>query len=245
MSHLVRHTHPDESLNKLEEVSYLMKNPEKAAEFLQTTQCREYSKPGSSGTEAEIVLAKSYFTFAEKKVDEEGNEVPTENTAINFLSDLRSDAKIFEWAGVSFGEYDIMLLQKSMQKLVATCGASSLRLWGKIRGTQKDYFIAEGTGGAAEEGEEPVEGVEARGTGVNKFTYWVCNGPMGAWTQLPDCKPVDLENARSIKYNFSGNLDQKIFTNPFYFNTEKVYLRAQIARISHSTTLVPKGLHKF
>lgn len=44
---------------------------------------------------------------------------------------------------------------------------------------------------------------------------------------------------------FTGNLDNKIFTNPFYFGTEMVYLRAQIARISHSTTLVPKGLLKF
>jgi len=44
---------------------------------------------------------------------------------------------------------------------------------------------------------------------------------------------------------FTGNLDHKIYTNPFYFGTENVYLRAQIARITHSTTLVPKGLYKF
>jgi len=83
-----------------------------------------------------------------------------------------------------------------------------LRLWGKIRGTQKDYYIAEGTleGGAAEDGEQ-VEGFEARGTGVNKFVYWATNSPMDSWTQLPDLKPIDIINARSIKYCFSGNLD--------------------------------------
>jgi radial spoke head protein 4/6 len=122
-----------------------------------------------------------------------------------------------------------------------------LRLWGKIRGTQKDYYIAEGSleGGAAEGEGEPPADFEPRGTGVNKFVYWATNSPMDAWTQLPDLKPVDIINARSIKHSFSGNLDQKIFTNPFYDNTEKVYLRAQIARIAHSTTLVPKGLFRF
>jgi radial spoke head protein 4A len=33
-------------------------------------------------------------------------------------------------------------------------------------------------------------------------------------------------------------------THPFFFGREKHYLRAQIARIIHSTTIVPKGLHK-
>lgn len=40
-------------------------------------------------------------------------------------------------------------------------------------------------------------------------------------------------------------MDAKIYTNPFYFDTEKTYLRAQIARITQSTTLIPKGLYKF
>jgi hypothetical protein len=66
-----------------------------------------------------------------------------------------------------------------------------MRLWGKIRGTNQDYFIAEGQladGGEAEGGEEGGAGgdadptVEARGTGVNKFVYWAINNPMGEWT---------------------------------------------------------------
>jgi hypothetical protein len=46
MSHLVRHTHPSDSLNQLEEVSYLMKHPQKAQEYLRTVQARDYAKPG-------------------------------------------------------------------------------------------------------------------------------------------------------------------------------------------------------
>jgi len=41
---------------------------------------------------------------------------------------------------------------------------------------------------------------------------------------------------------FSGNLERDIYTNPFFFGKEKIYLRAQIARISHSTVIIPKGM---
>jgi radial spoke head protein 4A len=33
-------------------------------------------------------------------------------------------------------------------------------------------------------------------------------------------------------------------TNPFFNKSEKFYLRAQIARIAQSTTLVPKGVYR-
>lgn len=67
---------------------------------------------------------------------------------------------------------------------------------------------------------------------------------MGQWVLLPDLHPKDIKAARSTKVNFTGNLERPIYTNPFFFGLEKHYLRAQIARISHSTTVVPKGLHK-
>ena len=37
-------------------------------------------------------------------------------------------------------------------------------------------------------------------------------------------------------------MERDIITNPFFFGKEKIYLRAQIARISHGTTVVPRGL---
>jgi hypothetical protein len=81
--------------------------------------------------------------------------------------------------------------------------------------------------------------------GINKFVYWATNGPCLSWTLLPDLKPKDIINSRGIKFCFSGDLNAKIFTNPFYFDSEKVLLRAQISRIVNSTTLVPKGLYRF
>ena len=94
-------------------------------------------------------------------------------------------------AGVGFGEYENMLLQKSLKSLVSSSGATQARLWGKIRGTEKDYFIAEGAleAGEAAEGEEAGEPVEARGVGVNKNVYWATNSLVGEWVVLPDLKP--------------------------------------------------------
>ena len=43
---------------------------------------------------------------------------------------------------------------------------------------------------------------------------------------------------------FSGDLEREIICNPFFFGKEKHLLRAQIARITQSTTLVPAGSYK-
>lgn len=162
--------------------------------------------------------------------------------------------KIFEWAGVGFGEVEAYRIMKSLkvnilfnlnQKLATDSGAGNIRFFGKIHGTQADYYVAEGTFEGDEDGEEerPPE-FEPRGTGVNKFVYWVTTKILGQWTKLPDLLPSDINASRQIKVLFTGDLERKIYTNPFFFGLEKHYLRAQIARISHSTTIIPKGLYK-
>jgi radial spoke head protein 4A len=65
---------------------------------------------------------------------------------------------------------------------------------------------------------------------------------MSVWTRLPDISPKDIAASRRIKVLFTGNLNRPIFTNPFFAGCEKHYLRAQIARINHSTALLPKGV---
>lgn len=189
MSHLVLHTHPSQSLEKIEEVSYLLKFPELKDQYLKTSVNNDYARACDQALAAQsqpfIEEAMALFPKpAEAVVNEEGQEEEAkgeELAPIGNLTDLRSEVKIFEWAGVNFGEYDTMLLQKNLQKLANSSGAAQLRLWGKITGTEKDYFIAEGVlEGAGEEGEEgPVEGMENRGTGINRYVYWACNGPLG------------------------------------------------------------------
>jgi hypothetical protein len=48
-----------------------------------------------------------------------------------------------------------------------------LKLWGKILGTQKDYYIAEGLADGGEDPGELAPDTEGKGVGVNKWNYWV------------------------------------------------------------------------
>mmetsp|Transcript_29838 Transcript_29838/g.27325 ORF Transcript_29838/g.27325 Transcript_29838/m.27325 type:complete len:310 (-) Transcript_29838:289-1218(-) len=154
----------------------------------------------------------------------------------------------FEWAGVHFGEEETYLLQRSLTKLSHDTKAKSIKFWGKIFGSKKDYYIAElDQEGNAPDGAEPDPEdpkLEARGTGVNQYNYFVTNDILGEWTPLPVITPDQLTQSRKIKYIFTGNLDATIVTNPPFQWSEKYYLRAQIARISHSTNIIPSGLWK-
>jgi radial spoke head protein 4A len=96
---------------------------------------------------------------------------------------------------------------------------------------------------AEEEGAEPVD-KEAPGVGVTKFCYYVAANAFDTWKKLPDVSPAEIDMSRKIKVLLTGNLERDIITNPFFFGKEKNYLRAQIARISHSTTLLPAGQWK-
>jgi hypothetical protein len=84
------------------------------------------------------------------------------------VPDLLQDSKAWQWAGIDLGEYDTLLLQRSIKILIGKTGATSMRFWGKITGVKADYFVVEATieGGDAD-GEEQEEGVEPRGQGIN------------------------------------------------------------------------------
>ena len=67
-----------------------------------------------------------------------------------------------------------------MKKLAADSGAAKLRFFGKIRGTDNDYYVAEGEGAGGEEGGEGegevAPDVEPNGTGEQihllRFTFF-------------------------------------------------------------------------
>lgn len=183
--------------------------------------------------------------FEKPKTEED--EEPPEKAPVGNIPDLLKEGRIFQYAGIDFGEKENFLMQKSLSKLAAKTSASKLRLWGKVYGTEKDYFIAEGIKEGEDEGEGEAEkpaDFEARGSGVNQFVYWVTHDSLSDWKQLPDLLPNDIKAARRIKVVFTGDLERKIITNPFFHGKEKHYLRAQIARIHHGTTLVPFGLYR-
>lgn len=65
---------------------------------------------------------------------------------------------------------------------------------------------------------------------------------MEDWIQLPDVTPAQIQAARMIKHICTGNLNASIESNPPFPGKERHFLRAQIARITHGTVLIPKGL---
>jgi radial spoke head protein 4A len=56
-----------------------------------------------------------------------------QNTFI--IPDLQEEARLFEWAGIGFGQEEVYLMQKSLRRLAQLSGATSLRFWGKIYGS--------------------------------------------------------------------------------------------------------------
>jgi len=92
-------------------------------------------------------------------------------------------------AGIYFGEEETYLLQKSLAKLAAETEARELRFWGKILGTKKDYWVAEGLLDHKFSDEPSSPETERHGTGCNRLTYWVCNSVLDEWMQLPLVTP--------------------------------------------------------
>lgn len=164
---------------------------------------------------------------------------------LGVLPNLLADCELLKWAGVSFGEEETYRLSASLKKLMHNSGARGLRLWGKVFGTTLDYYIAEGA--VQSTGKEDIErpkDFESRGTGLNEFTYWATNQLFSEWVELPDVSPQQLQTARQVKKYFTGDLNAEVRTYPSFPGKERHLLRAQIARISSATILIPKGLMK-
>ena len=243
---------PDRAIERFEEISYLIRNQDSVAleEFVRCSDDRSYSRHDpemAEGTREGIASLKKLFGSApdagaaDPEAEGEGASGPT----LGLVQDLTSlNRHVFNAAGIELGEYGSLILQKSIKKLAAQCEAKSLRFWGKINGTVRDYYIVEAFEPKNLPEDQRPEGGEARGIGVNEYTYYVSNQAQGDFVPLPDLNPEDLAAARTIKVCFTGNLDRNIVTNPFYFKQERHYLRAQIARIHHATKLVPVGRHK-
>ena len=77
---------------------------------------------------------------------------------------------------------------------------------------------------------------------MNRYVYWVTDNLLEDWIQLPDTKPAYVNAARQIKHVFTGDLTTTLDTNPPFPGKERHFLRAQIARITHGTVIIPKGL---
>lgn len=181
---------------------------------------------------------------------------PTGETNDCELTDFMSDASVLSWAGVGFGEQESYKIMCSLRRLAlaekasGANGIKSLRFWGKLLGTDLDYYVAEaGRGGGAAHNDERIEvpGEE----GANKYLYYVTTDLCGEWTILPDVRPWHIMASRQIKKLVTGNLEADVITHPCFPELdmealpkpaqEKYLVRALIARISADTIICLKG----
>jgi len=177
------------------------------------------------------------------KVDEEKvAEVPP-------VQDLMFDLGSLEYCGVSFGPtegYRIYMAMKNLAAKMSMLGElQSLRFWGKILGTSKDYFVCQGQYKSEDDPEpEDSKDLEINMNSPNKFTYWVCNSLADEWQQLPLVKASQIVAARKIKRFFTGDLTAPVKGHPPFPGSELEYLRAQIAQITAACSLSPSGFFK-
>ncbi len=215
-------------------------------------------------------FAKSYITLVkpppkEKKPktgdDDEPEPEPEEEEETKKGADLVYEARLFNAVGHGFSDAELYHLVYSIKRLVEAKKLKSHRLFGKINGTDKNYYILETDqkeeeeGGGEENADEDAGEKEKKKeiidiplekkTGTNKYLYYVTNIPFAhpeQWTLLPDIEPKQVQAARKIKRHFTGDLSSKMACHPPFPGEERHYLRAQIARIAAATTIAPKGV---
>lgn len=172
---------------------------------------------------------------------------------LGLVQNFLEDSAMFEWAGVGFGRQESYHIAMSLRKLATeTPGIDSLRLWGKVLGTEGDYYIAEGTL-AMPPGQLPQEPawpgtpdfeVEPSGEGANTCIYWVKSGGFEPWVRLPNARAGHIVASRSIKRLMTGNLSAPVESTPWFPGSERHLLRSQIARITATCTLAVNGWYE-
>jgi len=162
------------------------------------------------------------------------------------VPNLMAASNLLEWGGVKLGREEMFKIELSLKRLTTEVGGfQSVRFFGKIFGTKKDYFIAEGkmVAAKAKEPEDKVTKKEPRGVpgSANEFVYFASNSLEGKWDPLPDVLPEQIITARAMRRFFTGELGAPVLGYPRFPAPEFSYLRAQIARIAAATLVSPKG----
>jgi len=188
-----------------------------------------------------------------KNEDEEEDEDAPKVTLNDLLpASLKSGAvpnivangELLASAGFGLTEEETYRVSLGVKRLARKAPVESVRFFGKIMGTEKDYYICEGK--LLEVEKEPVDFVtkkEVAGKGANEFVYYATNSPEGEWKLLPDVLPEQIITARIMRRYFTGNLQAPVKGLVRFPWPEASYLRAQIARISAASTVSPKGFY--
>lgn len=249
---------PENPLAALEAISVQIKNAK-----LEPQQFKELPAV-ISDPEAKRALAASLHrttTLIQGEKRDEDEDIK-EREASTEVPDLMSQCELLEWAGVRIGREQTFKLLLSIQDLAQREDLTNVRFWGKLLGTAGDYYVVEAKMNSwpeeAPEVEEKLaaalasasgaekkaeERKEAWGTGGNAYAYFVASSPGGKWTRLPLVLPEQIIIARQTRRFLTGDLKQPVLGFPRFPWGEASYVRAQIARISASTLISPRGFY--
>lgn len=232
-------------LNKMFEVKAQMNDDTKFNDLFEDISIR-IKKNGTYGNTSAAATIKTYAVNEQEKnllkplVKQEAEGEPTPITQVNFIPDYVEIFQKLSWAGIGFGDKEALLINNSLRNLASTLSQGNVTFFGKIRGTVKDYYVAQATEVDPPGDVNYTDDMEKRKEdGVNRTTFYVTNNLSEKWVELPDIKPSEVKTSRKIRKLFTGNLNTKIITNPEFHGTEKQYLRCQIARILHGAMLMP------
>lgn len=187
---------------------------------------------------------------AEGEPEPEPEEAPAE---MPYIPNLLNNGNVLSAAGINLGAgemYNVSLsiYDFAIEQAKKGNNFKSIRFFGKILGTRRDYYVIEC---GKDEWAEPAEGeaklAEPMGTGTNQYQYWVTNeaGSGADWSALPPVTPQQLAVAKRVRKFFSGDLGAAVPGYPYFPWKEAGYLRCQIAQITSDTIISPAGVWKF
>ena len=194
----------------------------------------------------EVQKLSELFLAPEPPINPDTGEAEAVDPPNEFeTEDLMSGAALLESVGCGLGMkemYNVMLALKALGE-DPSAKVATVRFFGKFFGISADYYVFETTLKEPADAAEEADGVVPTevGTGVNGFTYFVTTNLGDPCIKLPDVTPQQLKDSRFIKKYLTGDLSSEVSAYPTYPGKEAVYLRAQIARISATTTLCPSG----
>ena len=171
-------------------------------------------------------------------VNEEG-----EAAAVKFPN-LFEEMEMLRWAGVGLERSETYRLYLSIKKLAEKLPGDvfALRFWGRVSTLSKPYFVVEGSN--TEDDSEDLRSQEGK-DGANRYAYWVSQTlEPESWSQLPQVTCAQIVIATKFTRFLTGNLNAPVPSYPPFPGKEKDLLRAQIARISSSTSISPTGYFK-
>ena len=162
----------------------------------------------------------------------------------NYMEDILSQARLFEWGGISFSEEEWFKIRLATKKMLLDNNCEFIRFFGKIYGIKSDYYILQGIQKNYPMKNPPIH-IESKGNeGINRYTFWVSNSILESWYELPDITPEQIIASRKFKYYFTGKLDAKVKSFIPFPGKEMHLLKCQIVRILHSSSICPRDYLK-